>query len=892
MAALQCMEAVGARVATTTLRWTTAIGACVTDEEEHLNILGRVAVFPTIPPRVSRLYELAYNLWWSWHVEAQALYADLDPELWERVNHNPVRQLAEVSPERLQAVAADGVYLRRYDMVLQDFDRYMARDTPTWYRDTYAARRSSTHNPIIAYFSAEFGLHESLPIYSGGLGVLAGDHIKEASDLGLPFVGVGFLYPQGYFTQRISRDGVQEAYYEKVQFSDVPASAAIGPDGKEVQISVELPGRRIYAKVWRIQIGRNPLYLLDTDVAGNAPGDRELSARLYGGNQELRISQEVVLGIGGLRALRALGVEPTVLHMNDSHPVFAVLERVRELVAEGVDVTTAREVTRASTVFTTHTPVPAGNETFGYDLIDKYFSDYWPVLGMSRDEFHSLARQDQPWGSTFSMTVLALSFSSVRNGVSKLHGAVARRMWQSIWPGVAEDDVPITYVTNGVHTGTWLSPEIEAIYDRYLGLEGTRDWEERVDDPTQWQAIDTVPDAELWAAHMARKRVMIRYARRVVRDQRLRLGEGPSAIADAGQLLDENALTIGFARRFATYKRATLIMHDLERLARILGSPERPVQIIYAGKAHPADDPGKSLIRDVYTASRTPGLAGKIVFLENYDMSMARHLVSGVDVWLNNPIRPHEASGTSGEKASLNGIPNCSILDGWWAEGYTPGNGWAIGEEREYQDAATQNAADATALYDVLEMDIIPTFFERDASGLPTAWLKVMRRAIQTCAPRFSMRRQVKDYTRDLYMPTDERSAAFRQDGYRLGRELAEWKRRVYSMWQDVQIQVAGPRDTQFPIGAKLEVVADVNPNGLSSKDLLVELVVGRDRNGSLEELGYVALKPEDGALGAILRYTGGIDVRHGGSIVYGVRVLPTHSSLANKFELGLVRWA
>ena len=853
-----------------------------------MNILGRVAVFPTIPPRISRLYELAYNLWWSWHVEAQALYADLDPLLWERVNHNPVRELAEVTPERLEAVATDAEFLARYDAILKDFDRYMAPDCPTWYGSTYAVRQDRTHSPCIAYFSAEFGLHESLPIYSGGLGVLAGDHIKEASDLGLPFVGVGFLYPQGYFTQRIARDGSQEAFYEKVQFSDVPASAATDAHGKEVQISVDLPGRRVYAKVWRIQIGRNPLYLLDTDVPGNAPADRELSARLYGGNQELRISQEIILGIGGLRALRALGVEPTVLHMNDSHPVFAVLERVRELVAEGVDVPTASEVTRASTVFTTHTPVPAGNEIFGYDLIDRYFSSYWPLLGMSRDEFHDLARQDQPWGSVFSMTVLALRFSSVRNGVSKLHGAVARRMWQFLWPGVAESDVPIGHVTNGVHTGTWLAPEIEALYDRYLA----HDWEEQVDDPAQWQALDTVPNAELWAAHMARKRAMIRYARRVLREQRLRLGEGPSAVAEAGQILDENALTIGFARRFATYKRATLIMHDMERFIRLLGTPERPVQIIYAGKAHPADDPGKALIRDVYTASRTPALAGKIIFLENYDMSMARYLVSGVDLWLNNPIRPHEASGTSGEKAALNGIPNCSILDGWWAEGYSPGNGWSIGEEREYQDVATQNAADAAALYDVLENDIIPTFFQRDASGLPVAWLQVMRRAIQTCAPCFSMRRQVKDYTNQLYMPADKRSAAFRQDGYRLGRELAEWKRRVDSAWTGIGVEVTGPRDTQFPIGAELGVVAQVYPNGLSSDDLLVELVIGHDRHGQVEELACVALEPREVGAGGILRYAGGIEVQHGGSIVYGVRLLPAHSSLANKFELGLVHWA
>ncbi len=450
-----------------------------------MNILGRVAVFPTIPPRISRLYDLAYNLWWSWHLEAQQLYADLDPALWQRVNHNPVRQLAEVDPARLTALADDAAFTARYDAVLADFDRYLSPATPTWFRTDHSEFSGKT----IAYFSAEFGLHESLPIYSGGLGVLAGDHIKEASDLGLPFIGVGFLYPQGYFTQRINRDGVQEAFYQKVEFSDVPATAATDASGREVQIAVDLPGRRVYAKVWRIQIGRNPLFLLDTDVAGNAPGDRELSARLYGGDHNLRISQEIMLGIGGLRALRALGVNPDVIHLNDSHPVFAVLERARELVNEGLDFTTAREVIWSSTVFTTHTPVPAGNEVFNYDLIDTFFSSYWGSLGLSREQFHDLARQDQSWGSAFSMTVLALRFSSMHNGVSALHGAVARRMWQFLWPGVSTEHVPITHVTNGVHTGTWLSPELRALYNRYLPA----DWEEDMSNPDKWQAVELDP---------------------------------------------------------------------------------------------------------------------------------------------------------------------------------------------------------------------------------------------------------------------------------------------------------------------------------------------------------------------------------------------------------------
>ncbi|MDQ5853070.1 MAG: alpha-glucan family phosphorylase, partial [Chloroflexota bacterium] len=462
-----------------------------------------------------------------------------------------------------------------------------------------------------------------------------------------------------------------------------------------------------------------------------------------------------------------------------------------------------------------------------------------------------------------------------------------RRMWQFLWPGVDEADVPIGHVTNGVHTGTWLAPELEQLYDRYL----RHDWEETVDAPEQWRAIADVPAAELWAAHGARKRALIRYAREVLRQQRLRLGEGPSALAEVDTLLDEQAFTIGFARRFATYKRATLIMRVLERLSRMLHSADRPVQIIFAGKAHPADEPGKALIKEIYAASRSPGLAGKIIFLEDYDMSMARHLVSGCDLWLNNPIRPHEASGTSGQKAALNGIPNCSILDGWWAEGYTPGNGWAVGEEREYQDVETQNTADANALYDVLERDVIPRFFERDAAGVPRGWIEVMRATIQTCAPRFSMRRQVKEYTTHLYIPVARRSTIFCGEDYRPGRTLAEWKRRVFAAWPAVRVGVDGPRDTQFPIGARLDVVAQVLPGALTDDDLLVELVVGRDRDGAVEELAFVPLRPFD-APGEHVRYEGGLDLRHGGSIVYGVRVLPAHPALANKYELGLVKWA
>lgn len=853
-----------------------------------MNVLGRVAVFPTLPKRISRLYDLAYNLWWSWTPEAQALYSDLDPQLWSDVKHNPVGLLANIEPAKLEAAAQDQAYLQRFDAILADFDAYMQR-TDTWFQQTYPQHRTTP----IAYFSAEFGLHESLPIYSGGLGILAGDHIKEASDLDLPFVGIGFLYPQGYFTQRIGRDGAQEAYYDKLAFGTVAAKPAVGKDGKEIEISVDLPGRRIFAKVWRVQIGRVPLYLMDTDVPGNAPRDRELSARLYGGDHELRISQELVLGIGGLRVVRALGLEPHVFHMNDSHPVFMVLERARELVQnEGLSFDVAREVVRSSTVFTTHTPVPAGNETFGYDLIDKFFGNFWGQLGLTRDQFHDLARQEMSWGSVFSMTILALRFSSLHNGVSRLHGEVARKMWNFLWPGITADEVPIGYVTNGVHTNTWLSVELRELYDTYLRT----DWQDRRANPATWEPVKDIPDAELWTAHQVRKDKLFDYVRRHLRRHRTRLGEGPNALAEADRIGNPNALTIGFARRFATYKRATLIFRDKERLARLLNNPDRPVQIIFAGKAHPADEPGKALIQEVYQMSRLPEFAGKIIFLENYQIHMARYLYSGVDLWLNNPIRPYEASGTSGMKAALNGVPNCSILDGWWAEGYTGTNGWAIGEEREYQDQETQNDADATDLYEELEREIVPTFYERGPDGVPQGWVAYMKEAIRTCAPRFSMTRQVMEYTDRFYVPTMQRNADLAGGGYERARALATWKQNVLAYWQEVALNVQGPRDTQFGIGDAVAVTAQIRLGSLRPEDVKVELVVGRDQDWEIIETASVELQrveqPSVQQPAGVYVYQGSLAATHGGSLVYGVRVVPFHAELANKYELGLVRWA
>ncbi len=851
-----------------------------------VKVYGRMTVFPIMPTRISRLYELAYNLWWSWHSEARDLYSSLDPKLWEQIDHSPVRFLSEVRPEILEAAAKDERYLQQYDAIIQDFDHYMHPSAgETWFSQTYPDLKDYT----IAYFSAEFGLHESLPIYSGGLGILSGDHCKEASDLNLPFVGVGFLYPQGYFKQTITRDGVQEATYDKLQFSEAPAIPATDAQGNEILISVDLPGRRIHAKIWKVQVGRIPLYLMDTDVSQNAPADRELSARLYGGDREIRISQEVVLGIGGVHALRALGINPSCWHLNEGHAAFLNLERIRELVTQGLSFNEAREVVSSNSVFTTHTPVPAGNDSFSYDLIDKYFGSYWAQLKLNREQFLQLAQEDQGWGSVFSMTVLALHLTGQHNGVSKLHGEVSRKMWQFLWPGVDVDEVPIEYITNGIHSPSWVAPEVNQLYRRYLAT----DWQERVDDQDFWdKSIGKIPDQELWETHQQRKQALIEYARHRLINHHLRLGEGGHQITEFETMLNPDALLIGFARRFATYKRAALIFKDLDRLNRILNHPERPVQIIFAGKAHPADDPGKALIEQVYKLSRSEMFRGKILFLENYDIDMARYLVSGADLWLNNPIRPYEASGTSGQKASLNGLPNFSILDGWWAEAYNGENGWAIGEEREYHDRNIQDEDDSRSLYETLENIIIPFYYELDSHGLPSQWLRTMREAIRTCAPQYSMRRMVKEYAQRFYVPEMKQSIRINQDSYEQIRQLAQWKQQVQEAWPKLELYVDGKREGQLSLGESVQVNAWVRNESLRPKDLMVEIVLGEMRGDRVlpqyAEPMHYERQEQDGSY----RYELSLRPVDSGSMVYGVRVLPTHFSLANKHEMGLIRWA
>lgn len=698
-----------------------------------------------MPATLSRLPELARNLWWSWHREARALFDALVDGVEEPLHHNPVRLLQSLSSAELEALARDEEFLDRYRRVVADFDDAMKGEM-SW----FASRSRHLKGGPVAYFSAEFGVHSTLPVYAGGLGILAGDIAKEASDLGVPLVGIGFMYPQGYFHQHVSVDGRQQEIYEWLDRALAPTEPACTETGHHCVVPLQLPDRVLHVAVWLVRVGRVSLYLMDTNLEVNSPWDRELSARLYGGDQETRLQQEIVLGIGGVRLLRALGIAPIIWHANEGHSALMMVERVRELVEAGRSFEQAVGEVRASSVFTNHTPVPAGHDAFPFPLIEKYLAAYWPMLGLDKDRFLALGAHGEAWGVAFNMSALAFRLSGHWNGVSRRHAEVSRRMWRSLWPDRSEYDVPIASITNGVHVPSWIAREMDDLYRSHLG----KDWIARHDDPAAWRVVEKVPDHELWEAHRALKLRLMEFLRNRARHSWTDDRTAPVQAIAAGALLDPEALTIGFARRFATYKRATLIFRDPSRLTRLLTDSRRPVQIIFAGKAHPADEPGKQLLQAVYRAATDPAYAGRVAFVEDYDMHVAQHLVQGVDVWLNTPRPPLEASGTSGQKASLNGVPNLSVLDGWWTEAFDGTNGWAIGAPfSEGEDAETRDAADAESLYHILETEIVPLYYERDANGIPGRWLQMMRRAIQTVTPRFSARRMVKEYVERMYLP-------------------------------------------------------------------------------------------------------------------------------------------
>ena len=696
-----------------------------------------------LPKRLSRLSELAYNLWWTWKPQAVRAFSRIDGDLWERIGHNPIPFLRQVGRSRLNRAARNKEYVALYDEVFDDFDSYM-NETETW---TSLAHPELDRHPV-AYFSMEFGLHETLPIYSGGLGVLAGDHLKESSDLGLPLVGVGFMYAQGYFSQRITEDGWQEALNNTLDFAGLPAIQVLDEAGNRLCVEVELPDRTVTLGLWEIRVGRIPLYLLDSNLDPNTDFDKLLTARLYWSDLDRRVMQELLLGVGGVRALRALGYNPSVWHMNEGHAAFLTLERAREHVAGGESFEAAMRKTRGQNIFTTHTPVAAGNDEFPLWLIEKYLAALWPQLKLTRDQFFDIARHKMPQGETFSMGILALRNSDGRNAVSELHGSVSRKMWHFLWNDVGEDEVPITHVTNGVHVSNWMARRLSNLFSEHIA----EDWYDRLDEADLWTEVDAIPDAELWAVRVHLKRKLAFYMRERVRERWRAGGFHPVQVVSSGVLINPYALTIGFARRFATYKRASLVLTDVERLLKIINRPNMPVQILFAGKAHPADEPGKQLIQEVYRQVKRAEMGGRIVFLEDYDMNMARYLVQGVDVWMNTPRRPLEASGTSGMKAAINGALNFSVLDGWWREAYNGHNGWSIGEDRDLGSPSVQDEEDVESLYETMEKSIIPTYYDRDQNDMSHEWIGRIKESLKTNIPQFSTRRMVKEYVERLYV--------------------------------------------------------------------------------------------------------------------------------------------
>ncbi|HEY8498626.1 MAG TPA: alpha-glucan family phosphorylase [Limnochordales bacterium] len=858
------------------------------------------SVAPSLPGPIDRLPELAYNLLWSWDAQTRSLFIRLDRRLWEASRHNPVRMLALIGRRRLEEAAGDEGFLAQYRQVCQSFDAYLA-ERSAWWDQRYGRRPDD--QPLVAYFSAEFGLTECMPMYSGGLGNLAGDLLKSASDLGVPVVGVSLMYHQGYFRQSLNPDGWQQERYPDYDIYTMPLQLVRRPDGQPLAVEVTLPGRQLAAWIWRARVGRLDLYLLDANVAANAPEDRVLTDRLYGGDLDMRMRQEILLGIGGVRALAAMGLRPRVYHMNEGHSAFLALERIRRLMDEQ-DLTfpEAREAAAAGHVFTTHTPVPAGHDYFPPEMMERYFGDFYRSMHLSAREFLGLGRQNPSADhEAFCMTVLALKTAAFANGVSRLHGAVARRMWQGIWPEVPERELPIGSVTNGVHLLSWVSQDMAELYDRYLGPR----WRTNPDDAGLWEAVASIPAEELWRTHERRRERLVAFVRRRLRAQAAARGASPAEIAETEQALDPGVLTIGFARRFATYKRATLLLQDPERLVRLLTQPGRPVQIIVAGKAHPRDDAGKDMIRQIVHFARRPEIRRRMVFVEDYDIELARYLVQGCDVWLNTPRRPEEASGTSGMKAAVNGALNVSILDGWWNEAWSPDVGWAVGPGGECPESAYPDNVradpgmvdrlDARALLDVLEHEVVPLFYDRGPDGLPRGWVARMRRSIAAIAPHFNTHRMVKEYAERYYVPAARRAVALAADGMRRARELARWKQVVAQSWpgvriDDVQSTAADPVPTDR--GFAVRAVAFLN--GLHPDDVVAELYLGRvDPRGELTGCRVLRMAPAGTAPGGRFVFEVA-EVRVEGSGLHGfqVRLRPAHPDLAAPLETGLVRWA
>ncbi len=851
--------------------------------------IGTFTVVPTLPPQLSRLRDLAYNLLWSWEYEIVDLFRRLSSEVWEASGHNPVRMLGMVPQERLQQAANDDAFLAHLDRVWGIYERYVSWPN-TWYHKLLPA----VPRPLIAYFSMEYGLTEALPAYSGGLGILAGDYLKSASDLGVDLVGVGLLYQEGYFRQRLNTDGWQEEYYPVNDFSVMPVTPERTADGTPLTVSVAMPGRMVTARLWRVRVGRVSLIMLDSNIPANAPEDQGITDRLYGGDLDMRIRQEILLGMGGLRALDLLGLRPDVCHLNEGHSAFLILERIRALVTEhDHSFAEAREITKAGTVFTTHTPVPAGIDRFPTYMMERYFGPYCQEVGISLDELLALGR-DNPADphAPFSPTVLALNMAAYSNGVSQLHGIVSRRMFQVLWPEVPTSEVPITAVTNGIHYPSFVSKELIGLYERYLGPR----WREEPGDQSVWLGAEGIPEEELWRTHERLRERLVAYARRHLRDQLRRQGATHDEIEQAYEVLNPEALTIGFGRRFTTYKRGTLLLRDPERLARLLNRPGQPVQILYAGKAHPADEPAKRLIRDIVHLSRRPEFRNSMVFLEDYDISVARSMVQGSDVWLNTPRRPLEASGTSGMKAAANGALNVSILDGWWAEAYDPAIGWAISPREQYQDQERQDQVEAEALYNILEGEVIPLFYERGRDGLPRRWIQRVKAEIQALGPLFSSNRMVTEYVERFYVPCGEHVWELLLDGMARAKALAAWVEKVRAQWPQLEfeaVEAKVPKD--FKVGESMPLTARVRLGELTPADVWVEAYYGKlDEDEVIDPHtgDAVELESRGQVSPGVYEFAGEIPARASGAGGYTVRLLPRNLELVTPFDLHLIHWA
>ncbi|MBO5478991.1 MAG: alpha-glucan family phosphorylase [Clostridia bacterium] len=851
-------------------------------------MFNRITVNPQLPKRINRLSEIANNLWWAWNSEYLRLFKEIDIDLWETIGKNPVKFLKQVSQEKLEQAASNQEFLKKYDKVVNDFDGYM-NSKNTWFSKKYPNNK----NDLIAYFSAEYGLDEIVPIYSGGLGILSGDHLKSASDLGLPFVAVGLLYKNGYFNQKINRYGDQENIYHNIDLYNLPILPVKDKDGNDLIIHVKFPKRKVYLKVWKINVGRVTLYLLDSDIEQNTnQEDKEITLKLYGGDQEMRIRQEIVLGMAGAHLLKELGLKPTVYHMNEGHSSFLLLEIIKDIMEEKqVSFDIAREIASSKTVFTTHTPVPAGNDIFPLDLVEKYFKDFWPKLGLDRESFLKLGMKPCDYlEQGFNMGILALKIAGKKNGVSKLHGEVSRELFGDVWPNISADESPITHITNGIHTCSWLAPNLKELYNKYLAPF----WQDSIYDDNTWKPIANIPNEELWKAHVERKVKLLKLVKDNVTIRMKNAGVGYDEIKDIVSKLDPNALTIGFARRFATYKRATLIFRDLERITQILNDEKRPVQIIFAGKAHPADKEGQDLIKYIHEISLKPQFKGKIFILENYNIQIARYLVSGVDVWLNNPRRPMEASGTSGQKASVNGVVNFSISDGWWAEGYNSKNGWLIGTNEQYSSYDAQDAADSESIYNTLENKIIPTYYDKDENGISARWMEYMKNSIISTGGKYSTSRMVVDYVDKLYMPLINLTNNYFSNLEEVTAYYS-WKKDLYNNWNDIKIyQKSNLDDITLDAGNNIEVTCAVELPNISRDSIEVEAYYGKILdNGVVKSMQIIPMKFQEEVEGKpnTYIYKAKIELTTGGNYGYTFRVMPKHKMLLDSANLNLVKW-